>query len=164
MTVPTSLTWDLGTSDGGPARPTVTTMGEAALENDAENPPTAPTMPTAEMLNQWQVQLAAMGKVVAALKVSVRFSGGVPALYKFTCPTGNLSFGDITITDGGVGITTVSWPADILPPPVTDPLAGINSTVSGMVCASYASATSVLVKTFDGTNAAADRDFTLYID
>jgi hypothetical protein len=163
MTVPTTLTWSLGTSDGGPARPSVDAMGEASLENDALNAPKAPQMPTAEMLNQWQRQIAAIGGVVPALIVSVRFSGGTPTLYKFAAPTTSLSFTDITVTDGGPGLTTISWPANILPPPVAEPCVSLNGTVSGMPIVGYATTTSILVKTFDGTNSAADRDFTLQI-
>lgn len=163
MAAPTTLTWDLPSSDGGPARPSLNAMGEAALENDAKNPPVAPTMPTAEMLNQWQMQLAAIGKVVGALGISVRFSGGTPSVYKFTTPGDTLTLADITVTDNGTGDTTLAWPANTLPPSVLEPTASLNGSSSGQVTVSLASSLSVRVYTFNASGVAADRDFTVWV-
>lgn len=158
MSVPTELTWDLA----DPRRPSVDDMGEAALEDDAKFPPVAPTMSTSAMLNQWQMQLAAMGKIVGALAISVRFTGGTPFVYKFTAPTGNLVLGDITVVDDGDGITTLSWPAAKLPTSILEPTVSINGTTAGEATANLASAVSVQVKT-KASAAAADLPFTVTI-
>lgn len=162
MTIPTVATWDLTSGDGGPTRPSVDQMGEAALENDARNPPIAPKMPTAPMLNQWQMQIAALGKVCPALVISVRFSAGTPSVYKFTAPTGNLVTDDFTVTDNGTGDTTIAWPANTLPASVAEPMVSINGGTAGEATVDLASATSVRVKT-KASSSAADLAFTVTV-
>jgi len=163
MAVPTTLTWSLASGDGGPSRPSVTQMGEAALENDAKNPPIAPTMPTAEMLNQWQLQLAAMGGVVPALVISIRFSAGTPSVYKFSACNSDLVTGDFTIVDNGAGDTTISWPADKLPPPVAEPAINVNGSTLIIPNVEYASSVSVRVRTWNIGGIATDSAFTVRV-
>lgn len=163
MTIPTTLTWDLASGDGGPQRPSLEAMGEASLVDDADYPPVAPEMPTSAMLNQWQKQLAAMGKVVAALKVSVRFSAGTPSVYKFSAPTGNLVLGDLTVTDNGTGDTTIAWPANKLPVAVAEHEVSINGATAGEAAIETVSAVSVRVRT-KAASAAADLAFTFTIN
>lgn len=164
MAVPEDLTWDLAAGDGGPQRPTLAYMGEASLVDDSDYPPVAPTMPTSLMLNQWQRQLAAQGKVVGALGISVRFSGGTPSVYKFTTPGDSMVLGDITVTDNGDGDTTLSWPANMLPVSVLEPSVTYNGSTTGTApTAAMATATSVRVYTFNASGVAADRDFTVWV-
>ncbi len=164
MTIHLTLTWDLASGDGGPQRPSLAAMGEAALVDDEDFPPVAPTMPTSPMLNQWQRQLAAQGKVVPALIVSVRFSGGAPSVYKFTTPGDNLVLADITVTDNGDGDTTLSWPANKLPVSVAEPMASINGSTSALApAAEMPTALSVRVRTWNASGVAADRAFTVQV-
>ena len=163
MTIPLTLTWDLASGDGGPARPSLEAMGEASLVDDEDFLPVAPTMPTSAMLNQWQRQLAAQGKVVPALIVSVRFSAGTPSVYKFSAPSGNLVLGSLTITDNGDGDTTVAWPTNMLPVSVAEPMGTINGTSSGMISVETVSALSVRVRTWNASGVAADRAFTVHV-
>lgn len=163
MTIPLTLTWDLASGDGGPQRPSLEAMGEASLVDDADFAPVAPTMPTSAMLNQWQRQLAAQGKVVPALIVSVRFSGGTPSVYKFSTPGSNMELADLTITDNGDGDTTIAWPTNTLPASVAEPMAAINGTSSGMISVETVSALSVRVRTWNAAGSAADRAFTVHV-
>lgn len=163
MAVPADLTWDLAVGDGGPQRPTLAAMGEAALVDDADYPPVAPTMPTSLMLNQWQRQLAAQGKVIAALVVSIRFSGGTPSVYKFTTPGDTMVLGDLTVTDNGTGDTTIAWPSNMLPVSVAEPVVGVNGSTPGQASAEMPTATSVRVRT-NNAGVAADLAFTVRID
>ena len=144
MTIPTTLTWDLASGDGGPARPSLEAMGEAALVDDADFAPVSPTMPTSAMLNQWQEQLA-------------------PSVYKFSAPSGNLVLGSLTITDNGDGDTTVAWPTNMLPVSVAEPMGTINGTSSGMISVETVSALSVRVRTWNASGVAADRAFTVHV-
>jgi len=154
MTAPDTLTWDLAAADGGPRRPSLEDVGGATHEDDAVFPPDPATMPYAAELNQWAMQVAAFGKVVPSLILSVEFAGGAPAVVVASSPRSSVALGDFTVTDNGTGDTTITWPANTFPPEVTRPEVSINQDIGEMVGATVtAVANGVRVRTYRSAGA-----------
>jgi hypothetical protein len=148
------LSWKLESGDGGPRRPSLADVGGATLEDDTEFPPNPAKHPYADQLNQWAMQIEAVGRTVESLVLSVEISGGTPALVAFTCPRDDMEIDDFTVTDNGTGDTTITWPADTFPPELTRPELTINQDVGGIVGGTAVSVTNgVRVRTYDGSGA-----------
>ena len=169
MTAPETYTWDLETADGGPRRASLEDVGSGVLLDDQKYPPTkSGDMPYADMLNQWQNQLAGVNKVIPSVKVYVRFTGGTPAIAAVTAMGNNIDVTTFNVQDLGAGDTRVSWPGDRpIPPFLTPPEAKLSYRSGGpaltAMCAPVVEqeATGARVRTWDHSGAATDCDFTL---
>ena len=110
------LTWS---GDGGatnPYRPAVGDMGGTDKQNDAVAVP-SPDDPEAGEWNQMVGQIAALAMVALAALIDVRFTAGVPSVFAVYSANPDLVIGDITCTDTGTGIVTLSIPATKIPDP-----------------------------------------------
>jgi len=144
-----------------PRRPSLNDMGGATKVN-AVNPPDPVRMPTAPEDNQKQMQAVSVGKVVPVCVVSVHFSGGTPSAAQFTAAGDNITIPTFTVTDNGVGDTTISWPANTFPPPVVDHDAAVTGATGGFAAAQTLT-NSVRVRTFGTGGSAADLSFNVRI-
>jgi len=124
MAAATFLTWDglSGASPEVPRRPSTDDMGGDDLIDDTENPP-GTDMPTAGGWNQKVDQIAALARVVSPCKISIRFSIGVPYVYKFATAASSaaITISTFTVTDNGTGDTSITWPANTFPPHEVEP-------------------------------------------
>lgn len=116
MAAPDYLTWN---GDPGnaivPRRPGLDDVGGASLEDDQAFPPDPTTMPYAAQLNQWARQIVGLATVAACAVLDVRFSAGTPSVFSVLAPGTSVVTGSFTVVDNGVGDTTISWAADLLP-------------------------------------------------
>ncbi|MGK3979212.1 hypothetical protein WMF38_46750 [Sorangium sp. So ce118] len=62
------------------------TAKNRAIEDDAVFPPDPATMPYAAELDQWAKQIAAFGKVVPSLVISVEITAGAPSVAAVSSP------------------------------------------------------------------------------
>ncbi|MBA2687506.1 MAG: hypothetical protein H0U64_05350 [Gemmatimonadaceae bacterium] len=117
MSAPAYLTWRGDVANGiNPYRPAVSDFGGVDKLNDAAYPP-SPNEPSAEEWNQIVGQLAAFAQVLPAARIDVRFSAGVPSVFAVYSANSDLVVGDVTCTDTGTGIVTLSILASKLPDP-----------------------------------------------
>lgn len=103
--------------DGGsinPYLPSAVSMGGTDKQNDAKAIPD-PNDPDANEWNQMVALLAHLAQVSPVAAIHVKFSAGVPSVFAIYNGNPNLSIGDITVTDVGVGIVTLAIPATKLP-------------------------------------------------
>src|SRR4051812_25897275 len=113
MPTPSTLTWDLDV----PRRASVGDLGGGAKVQAAGTKAPDPVRHlTANDVNQWAKQLAALNSTTAVAKVSVRFWAGAPFVYKVAAPGTGIDAGDSTVTDNGAGDTSITWPANTFPP------------------------------------------------
>lgn len=145
-----------------PHRPGTEHVGFDDLENLASKPPDPRTEPTAEAWNERSRVLSGLSRVSSTLKLSVTFSGGDPAVASFAQPGTNLIIGDFVPTDNGVGDTTITWPANRLPPSICKSMAYLNGIAPGMI-ASEPVSNGVRVVTLDNAGAPADLPFTVEV-
>lgn len=165
--------WDLPT----PRRPGIGDYNGAALEDDAEDVPDPETMPTADLMNGTAITELAIGQVVPHAVLSITFPGGSPAINIGTCaagatpgstsPIGSSSF-SVARTSGGAGSgdVTISWAASVLPVAAAAPMATLNGTTPGLICAdvtTVAGNAGVRIVTKNGSNVATDLPFTVAI-
>ena len=154
--------------DDTPARvPTLLDFGGAALEDDTGDraPLRDGSMPYSDMFNRQAEALASAAAVTPSLVVTVRFSGGVPALDSFVAPRTTLRSEDIQVDDDGTGITTVSVLDTYIPTKRTEPAVSANEGIDVNALAyEYASGgrRGATVKTW-AAGSLADRKFTLRI-
>lgn len=160
------LPWDLTPTDGGPRRASLEDMGGATVEDEAPFPDEA-TMIHAGMMNRLQRLVAAHDKAVIAIGISVHFAAGAPVITQVTGPATAAVVGTFTVVDNGVGDTTIKWAVDAFPPSVIGPMASLNDLTlgNGIACAlgTFGGLPGVRVKTWNGSNAAADVDFTVVV-
>lgn len=148
-------------------RPSIEDVGGARFLDPKENaPPHDGVLYLYDaMLNQLQWQVAALSKMAPSARFTISFSGGTPSIAKLTTMSHTLVSGDFTITDGGLGITTIAWLAGKLPAVECDPMVSVDTSgLTGVLTAHVArpTATSVQVRTFDD-GVAADIRFTIAI-
>ncbi|WP_437303065.1 hypothetical protein [Sorangium sp. So ce388] len=53
--------------------------------------------------------------MVPSLVISVGITAGAPSVVAVSSPRTSVAIGDFTVTDNGVGDTTITWPAGIFP-------------------------------------------------
>lgn len=149
-------------NDIAPHRPGTEDVGYDDLVDDAGEPPNPRTDPNAAAWNQRSKQLVGLAKVAASLKLTVTFSGGTPAVAKFSYPGTVLELADFTVVDNGTGDTTITWPENMLAPSIVDPHGVTLNTAQGMGFAA-AVTNGVRVTTVNPSNAATDIGFTVEI-
>lgn len=161
-----TCSWDLDAGSGGPRRPSLADMGGAQLEDDDPNPD--PSDPSADPLNQVQMQIAAIAKVMPSAVLLLHFAAGVPFVTVVSAAGTAVDTSIFTVTDLGTGHTQITWPAISSPPTLPSPsLAGGGIAFPIANTANFASAVSttngIVVFTFDHSNAAADVDCTILV-
>lgn len=65
--------------------------------------------------------------------ISVEIISGAPAVVAVSAPRTSVEIGDFTVTDNGVGDTTITWPARMFPQEVARPELSINEDIGEMV-------------------------------
>lgn len=158
MTTPATCTFDLTP----PRRPGIDDVGGGAKQDDIFFPPDPVEMPTAADDNQHQNLLVRYGAVVPLAVVTVHFTAGTPSVFKVTSVKTAVVPGTFTVTDGGVGITTLAWAANTFPAAVADHYAfatgGAIATATAEILTN-----SVKVRTGNSAGAAADIPFVVHI-
>jgi len=160
MAAATSLTFDIAPA----RRPSLEDIGGAATLDDASKPPPKDgTHLYADLVNQLQRQVQALAKMIPSARIYCSNSG-TPALVLLETASTTLVGGDFTITDSGVGITTISWTAGKLPALGTQPTASpaFQSSSALSAAAFQMSATSIEVRTYSA-GALADMPFVVSI-
>lgn len=152
------LTWD----ESPPRRPGIDDVGGGQKVNGVPAPDPV-RMLTAEDCNQTAAQIAAMGRVVGVCKISVRFSGGTPVLYKFSAPGSDVETATFTITDNGTGDTSITWPANTFPTLVVEAEAFVNGATPAMIAAESIT-NGVRVRTKSDAGVANDIAFTCTVN
>jgi len=159
----TYLSWNGDSANGiDPHRPSIAQCGD----NDKVDKPGHPVSPiygiSAPALNQRSWQIAAQAKVAAAAIVSVEFTGSTPIVVKATGPADAIAPIIFTVTDNGLGDTTIAWPVSTLVPLLRNAMVSINGDTPG--CAAIAESTNqVRVRTTDHAGNAVDLPFTFSV-
>lgn len=168
MVAAATNTWDMTPPDG-PRRPSLEDVGGAVLVDETPAPDPA-TMLYADQQNQLQHQAAAAGKMMAIARISIAFAAGAPSVVAFQVPGNNVVLGTFTVTDNGVGDTSITWPANTFPPTGCRPEVSINydpaappADAASAPMAGYIT-NGVRVVTRNHANAPADYDFTVAIN
>lgn len=104
-----------------PHRPSLAQLGGGAYEDDQSDPPDLDTMPSAAMENVNQKVLAGIARTADVAAFSVKFNAGAPYIDKAAFADETLVIGDFTVTDNGLGDTSITWPADTFPVAAVDP-------------------------------------------
>jgi hypothetical protein len=145
-----------------PRRPALDDVGGGA-KTQVGNPDPARDL-TANDVNQWAALLQRLSIPAALLRISVRFSGTTPAVYKMqSVAADNLQSSNITVTHNATGDVTLSWPAGKLPPSGAEPEGTINAAAGGTIGVVQPTATSVRVTTRTDAGTLADLAFTVSV-
>ena len=144
-----------------PHRPSLGQLGGGAYQDDQSDPPDLDTMPSAAMENVNEKTLGGLARTGDVAAFSVKFNAGAPYIDKATFADKELVIGDFTVTDNGLGDTSITWPADTFPVAVTDPcgLTMNEMTNVSRTCA-IAIANGVRVQTIDEGGIGIDTAFT----
>lgn len=157
MSSPTTCVFDLVP----PNRPGINDVGGGQKVNDGTISDPA-GMPDATEDNQKSNLIVRYGMVVPVEKITVHFAAGVPSINKASGVITLVVIATFTVTDNGVGDTSITWPANTFPPAIADPDAKLTGATVGMIaCESIANG--VRIRTKDGTNVAADLPFNVDI-
>lgn len=145
-----------------PRRPGIDDVGGAAKIDDAEFPPDPVEMPTAADDNQHQNLIVRYGLVVPVAVITVHLTAGVPSVFSVSSVVGSVVTGSFTVTDNGVGDTSLVWTANKFPAPVAGPTANVTGATIGQASA-VAITNGVRVKTANAAGAAADLDVVVFL-
>ena len=162
------LTWDGDSGNGiNPRRPSTDDVGGDNKQDDPEYPPDPDEHFTADGWNQKAKQIPALAKVAAACKLRVRFTAGAPAILQATGPRSTVAPGIFTVTDNGVGDTSITWAANYFPAHVCSPT-GFTFIGSATPTTAFSHqveeiTNGIRVRTFDGSTPT-DLDFALEIN
>jgi hypothetical protein len=106
--------------------------------------------------------MKAMNRSDPTVRVWIKYTGGTPAAHAFISRNTSLLVGQFTVADGGLGIVTVTVPADTLNG-FFPPIATISAGGTGAFYATARpTANGAIVETYDGSGAAAESvDFLL---
>lgn len=146
-----------------PRRPSLTDVGDAALEDNAARPPIPPKMPYADQLNQWALQVQRFGAIVPIALLTVRFVAGAPVLDSFSCLPTALITSDFTLTDNAAGDTTITWPVGAFPTPIVKPMVTLTEDVAALAPIALTVTNGVHVKTRNAASALTDIGFTVAV-
>jgi hypothetical protein len=142
--------------------------GEADIINGVKEnatPTVPPHMPAAEEYMQIARLAVAASKMIPLLRVSIEFAvAGVPNIHTFACAREDIATGDLTVTDLGVGRTTITWATGKFPSPNTKPMVSCNRTgVAVGVANVLPIVNGVDIYTTDIAGAATDIPFTVAV-
>lgn len=144
-----------------PRRPGLDDLGGATQENDPDYPPLV-GMPTAEMANQAQKLLTALGAVTPLAIVSVRFNAGVPIVDLYT-EVRQLAPAAPTLADLGAGDTSITWTPFPFPAPVARAMVTLTDDLAMLAPVVVPIANGFEVKTRNSAGALADCGFVVAI-
>ncbi len=125
MTAAETYTYD----DVPPRRPSLDDLGGADYENDPLAPPDHRTMPNAEATNEGARSLAGLNRVSPVAVLHVTFPAGAPAIQSVRGARTSIAPSDFTVTDNGVGDTSITWSANLLPASTMPPIATLAEDV-----------------------------------
>jgi hypothetical protein len=157
VSTPDDLTFDLTP----PRRPTIDDLGGGA-KIQKEPGPNPTTQLTANDVNQWAKQEAALWRVTPVAKVHVRFSGGAPIVDSVVGARTEIATSDFTPTDNGTGDTTITWGASLLPSPAMPHVAHVVGSTKAII-ATESLTNSARVRTESNAGVATDAAFVLEI-
>jgi hypothetical protein len=147
-----------------PHLPSVENLGGESKENDPSEPPDPITMPDARDFNVNTRVTSAHGRVTPAMVLSVMFSGGTPSVYAVTYKNVSLDSGNLTLTDNGVGDTSIEWNADVFPVHGVRPVGLTMNEINTVERSSAVPITNgVRVYTRDGSGSGVDTDFSVMV-
>jgi hypothetical protein len=167
MTAALTLTWDFALP-GLPARAaSIADLGDAALVDDAIDPPIPPEMPYAAQLNQWALQLGGMNRIIPALDLQIHFTAGTPAIFNVAAMSSIITTtwaqAHLTVTHSSTGVVMITWTAGTLPPPRAVPRAWVLSTTALPQPQALALSNGVQVSSWNLAGAATDLDFVVSV-
>jgi hypothetical protein len=141
--------------------------GEADIINGTKTNVTAtvpPHMPAAEEYMQIARLAAAFGRMIPLLRISLQYLAGVPSVHSFASVREDIVLGDFTVTDLGVGRTSIVWPAGKFPTANSRPMVSTNRGGAAVAVPDVVLiANGVEVYTADNANAAIDADVTVSV-
>lgn len=147
--------------DATPTTPSIEALGGSDKIDDAKAPP-GQDEPEAGAWNNLVRIAAASCRMLPLATVEISFAAGAPYVSGVTSMRTSIAAADFSLTDNGVGDTTIEWAATLLPPMTKAPKVYVNGTTVGASCASAPTALSVQVVT-EHSGAAADLPFTVDI-
>ena len=113
-----AISYDPYVGDGAsivPHLPSTANLGGTSKIDDPDYPPDPQTMPAADDFNSRAYTQAALARTTPAMVMSIAFSAGAPYVYGVTMVNSTLDSSDLSLTDNGVGDTTIEYPADSFP-------------------------------------------------
>ena len=153
------------TFDFSPARrPSADDTGASlVLEDDTQDVPEPSEMPTAAPWNTLTALAAAFGAVLAHTKISIHVASGTPGISLVGSARTGVVAGTFTVTDNGVGDTSITWAAGTFPPPVANPEVSVN-TLASLAAVIAPIPNGVRVQVRNDAGALTDGDFTAVIN
>ncbi len=153
-----TIDWFSFDGDGGsngPRRPSLDDLGGDQKINKTATPPGV-TGPSAEEWNERTRLVQAMAGICPVLAGTIDFVAGAPVWVKFWCINTTVAKEDVTLSDNGVGDTTITYPEGKLPVSMMDPFPVMNEdTAATTISAVLDEATrTIRVKTWDESAAA----------
>lgn len=158
MPTPTQCVFDLTP----PRRPGIDDVGGGGKLDDQQYPPDPVTMLTGADVNQEENLLVRYGAVLPMATLSVHFSGSNPSVASCTSVKTAVVPGTFTVTDLGVGITKIAWPASTFAPAVADHAAKLTGATPGSATAETG-VHFVTVRCLNAAGVAADLPFNVDI-
>jgi|JI10StandDraft_1071094.scaffolds.fasta_scaffold104720_4 hypothetical protein len=161
-------TYDRPIASGGPYVPSVTDLGGAEMEDDAENPPDQEADPTAGKFNETARNLAGVNRVISKCVLEIEWDGttNADAYSVINCDAmgtdASVTSESFALTRQSTGAILVEWEAGALPPANRKPRVDLSDDF-GSGWGTVDSSTSVSVRLRDGSNVAADAHFLLEI-
>jgi hypothetical protein len=165
VAAPTFFTWDGDPGESiAPRRPSTDDLGGRDKTDDQSFPPNDLQMPSAAGHVQKTDVLAAAAKMAPAAVISVEIQAGVPVVVKMKTFGTLLVIGDLTVTDNGLGDTSIEWPVDSFPVTNVEPSqVVIHSVLSVWGPAAARIPNGVRIRTFVSA-APADVNFTVTVE
>lgn len=128
LSAPGQSTFDLTP----PRRPGDDDLNGHSLEDDGEEPPGDPTLPSADLFNTESGLAVSYGAVVPNLIVAVN-GGATPSFGLFTSTVRtvreNTAATTLTLTRASAGDVSITWAANTFPPPLAAPEAKITAVL-----------------------------------
>ena len=149
--------------DATPYRPSVDDLGGDAMIDDANEPPGAGE-PQAATWNNFVRVHAGRERTGESVRVTINFDGGgAPFVESAVGMRTTLVPTDFSLTDNGVGDTTIEWAVTLLPPQTMLPCAFQHSLTPGCIGATAPTGISVRVVSTTHAGVADDIPFTVEI-
>jgi len=148
--------------DAVPTRPTVEDLGGDDKTDDENFPPGAGE-PEAAAWDNFVRLHAGAARMLPTARIGIYYNAGAPTIGALVAMRTSIAATDFVVTDNGVGDTTISWAAGILPDQIQSPMAAVNGTTPDLIKASKPTALSVNVVTTDHAGGAVDAPFTVEI-
>ncbi len=169
MTAANKFTWDYDVATSTNARAaSLDDLGSAQLKDHAKEPPIPPEQPYAAQLNQWALQLAGVNRVIEGAIFDVQIIAGTPTIVGVTAMSDLITLtwaqANVTVTDNGIGDTTLTWLPGYLPPASrAKPNAWVTEDVACLQPIATMTGSGVRVKTRNASSALTDFNFSVAV-